>query len=64
LSAWSRDFERTYAEYNGKLIERTCNYCGRDILSDERAKKHREYGRVCSECAETIREEERVWESD
>lgn len=62
MSLWSRDFNRTYTEYNGSPIKlRNCNYCGRDIISDEVVKRHREVGTVCIDCIEIIREEERVW---
>lgn len=61
MSIWSRDFERTYAAYDGTLPERSCDYCGRDILWDEKAKRHPEYGRVCLDCVDIIREELRIW---
>ena len=61
MSLWDGDFNRTQAEYNGTLKERLCNYCGRSILSDEETKRHREYGLVCTDCVDIIREETRVW---
>ncbi len=61
MSVWNRDISRTYAEYNGTLAVRTCNYCTRNLLSDETEKYHEEYGTVCTECEDIIREEERTW---
>lgn len=61
MSVWDGDFNRTLAEYNGTLKERLCDYCGRSILSDELAKYHQEYGRICVDCVDTVREETRIW---
>ena len=61
VGVWDADFNRTLAEYDGVLKVRTCNYCGRDLLSDEPAKIHSEYGRVCTDCVDVIKEESKIW---
>lgn len=56
-NGWDRDFNETYTEYNGAPLKaRECNYCGRELLLEEKGKKHSEYGRLCSECSDHIQE--------
>ncbi|WP_141431917.1 hypothetical protein [Bacillus sp. 03113] len=58
MSVWDNDFNRTYAEYHGApLRSRECDHCGKELISGEKAKIHREYGRLCLDCVDYLREE-------
>lgn len=59
-----RDFIRTYAEYNGYLKGLSCDYCGRNLLSNESAKYHQDYGRICIDCVDIVRSELLTWRRD
>jgi hypothetical protein len=45
-------------EYNGRLVERTCNYCDRSLLSHEKRYSSRTYGKVCQDCRDDLRGED------
>ena len=54
-NGWDADFLSTQAEYDGILPEVECDYCSRGLIVGERRYKT-EFGRVCVDCRDIIRE--------
>lgn len=63
MSSWGDSLRRTLLEYHGApLNPRECVSCGKELITDEPNDYIEDYGLVCVDCVDYIREEVGLWD--